>query len=136
MSVGDWFFIMKGFAFTFVLGVLAAGASAQVFDITTGFSTTLNPNGTWSVGRASSGLAAGFTLNTSAVADYGVWQGWGSSTIQGTASQSGFVGKNTGATQFNCPAGAVVFAPGDPALIPNGNLTYAVYRWTGPPPET
>lgn len=121
---------MKGFALLMVLGAVAC-AGAQVFDLKADFSTSSNPSGAWSYGRASSYSTStgvsGFTLGVATSLFSGKYSGWAASGDN--VSQNGTVSlANAGAGVSGVNTGDIILHPG----APPGSFTYAVVRWTAP----
>jgi hypothetical protein len=124
---------MKGFGLVLALMGCSVLASAEVYDLTTDFSTAVNPaphaalsqNGVWDYGR-STGITTGYTRNTIQSTVASVFQGWAGPNGNLTDP---FVGKAIAANAFNVPNGSVVLLPGN---VSSGGVTYADLRWIAP----
>jgi len=117
------------------LGIVAIGlclpnfSFAQTYDPYLDFSTSANPNGTWSYGKTSS-LGGSFSLLTQSLTfDAGKLEGWGWRE-GGSGGADPFIIANL--TGVDVASGTTVYAAETLAMHPSFNQEYAVLRWTAP----
>jgi hypothetical protein len=111
----------------FVSSLVASSAFGQTWDVTSQFSTTVNPNGAWSYGweapttaGASDSLpvASSFTLDVSQAPTLPQW-------IANASQFPQIWLNNTGSTAYGV-------APGQISLHPDSSGDASVVRWTSP----
>jgi hypothetical protein len=106
-----------------LLLALPAAATAQTYDVSTGFSTTNNPSGPWQYGYRTT-LAGAFTPYTLTFTS-GALEYW-STNSAGTPG----VFRNSSGSTFT--GSTVVYPPGQVALHPGPSGEYSVIRFIAP----
>ena len=108
---------------TLMFGMASAADAAILFNATTDFSATLNPNGAWSYGQTAT---LGGSFSPLLAGSCGPLTGWNSSGASATGGSPPFIFKGVG----TCGTGTLT--SGELDLHPGSAGQYADVRWTAP----